>query len=42
LEYRNALQIDNQQVDAYYYLALMDEKDKSWKSMYANLLQVIK
>ena len=41
LEFRNALQIDNKLGDAYYYLALINEKDKDWKAMYGNLTQTI-
>jgi len=42
VEFKNALQIDNKLADAYYHLALIDEKDKNWKGMFSNLNQVIK
>lgn len=42
LEYKNALQLDNKRSDAYYHLALMDEKDKNWKGMFGNLSQVVR
>lgn len=37
LEFKNALQIDPRTADAFYQLALLDEKSQDWKSMYANL-----
>ncbi len=42
VEFRNALQIDDKLAEAYYHLALIDEKDQNWKGMYANLNQTIK
>lgn len=42
LEYKNALQIDDKQGDAYYHLALMEEKEKNWKGMYGYLLKTVK
>ena len=42
VEFKNALQIDNNLADAYYHLALIDEKDQSWKRMFANLNRTIK
>lgn len=37
LEFKNAIQIDPRTADAFYQLALLDEKAQDWKSMYANL-----
>jgi tetratricopeptide (TPR) repeat protein len=37
LEFKNAIQIDNKLAEAYYYLALIDEKNKNWKGVYSNL-----
>lgn len=37
LEFKNAIQIDPRTADAFYQLALLDEKAQEWKSMYANL-----
>ncbi len=42
IEFKNVLQLDNKQTEAYYHLALIDEKNKNWQSMYANLNQVIR
>ncbi len=41
LEYKNALQIDDTLVDAYYHLALIDENEKDWRGMFSNLSQTI-
>ncbi len=41
IEFKNALQIDNKRADAFYYLALIDEKEQNWSSMFANLSQTI-
>jgi tetratricopeptide (TPR) repeat protein len=35
LEFKNAIQIDPRTADAFYQLALLDEKSQEWKSMYA-------
>lgn len=37
LEFKNAIQIDPRTAEAFYQLALLDEKSQKWKSMYANL-----
>jgi tetratricopeptide (TPR) repeat protein len=37
LEFKNAIQIDPRTAEAFYQLALLDEKTQKWKSMYANL-----
>lgn len=41
LEFRNAIQIDKKQSEAFYHLALIDEKEKNWQGMFANLSQAI-
>jgi len=40
VELRNALQIDPKLANAYYYLALISEENKNWKSLYKNLSKV--
>lgn len=40
LEYKNAIQIDPRQAEPYYRLALLDEQNKNWKQMFANLTTV--
>lgn len=42
VEFKNALQINNNLSDAYFHLALMDEKNQNWKGMFENLSQVVK
>ena len=42
VEFKNALQIDNKLADAYYHLAMIDEKEQNWKGMFGNLNQTIK
>jgi tetratricopeptide (TPR) repeat protein len=42
VEFKNALQIDNQLADAYFHLALIDEKNQNWKGMFENLSQLVK
>lgn len=42
LELRNALQIDDKLAEAYYYFALVSEKEKNWKEMFNGLTQAIK
>lgn len=37
LEFKNAIQIDPRMAEPFYQLALIDEKDQKWKSMFANL-----
>ena len=37
LEFKNAIQIDPRTAEAFYQLALLDEKSQEWKSMFANL-----
>jgi len=37
LEFKNAIQIDPRTAEAFYQLALLDEKSQKWKGMYANL-----
>jgi tetratricopeptide (TPR) repeat protein len=41
LEFKNAIQADKKQTEAYYYLALMDEQARNWSDMYANLTKTI-
>jgi len=41
IELKNVLQINDKQADAFYYLALIDEKEKNWQSMYENLSRTI-
>lgn len=41
IEFRNALQIDGKLSMAYFHLALIAEKNKNWKGMFANLSRVI-
>jgi len=40
IEFKNVIQLDAKQADAYYYLALIDEKNQNWQGMFANLTQV--
>lgn len=40
VEFRNALQIDPKLANAYYYLALISEKEQNWKSLFKNLTKV--
>lgn len=42
VQFKNVIQIDNKQADAFYYLALIDEKTQNWRGMFANLSQVVK
>jgi tetratricopeptide (TPR) repeat protein len=42
IEFKNVIQLDAKQADAYYHLALMDEKAQLWQGMFANLTQVAK
>jgi tetratricopeptide (TPR) repeat protein len=42
IEFKNVIQLNPKQADAYYHLALMDEKSQNWQSMYANLTQATK
>lgn len=42
LELKNALQINNKLGEAYYYLALVDEKEQNWKGVYRGLAHAIK
>jgi tetratricopeptide (TPR) repeat protein len=42
IEFKNVIQLDAKQADAYYHLALIDEKNQAWQSMFANLTQVTK
>lgn len=42
VEFKNAIQIDPKVSESYYQLALLDEKAKRWKSMFANLSQAEK
>jgi tetratricopeptide (TPR) repeat protein len=41
VELKNVIQIDNKQSDAFYYLALVDEKDQNWGGVFSNLKQAI-
>jgi len=40
LEFKNAIQIDPRMAEPFYQLALLDEKEQKWKSMFANLKTV--
>ncbi|MBV1950998.1 MAG: tetratricopeptide repeat protein [Cycloclasticus sp.] len=40
VEFKNAIQVDPKVSESYYQLALLDEKAKRWKSMFANLSRV--
>jgi Tfp pilus assembly protein PilF len=40
VELRNALQIDPKLASAYYYLALISEKEENWKALFKNLTRV--
>lgn len=40
LEFRNAIQIEPKTAEAYYQLALIDEKSQNWKGMFSNLSRV--
>lgn len=40
VEFKNAVQVDPKVAESYYQLALLDEKAKNWKAMFANLLRV--
>lgn len=40
VELRNALQIDPKLASAYYYLALISEKEQNWKALFKNLTKV--
>ncbi len=42
LELKNALQINDKLDEAFYYSALINEKNKNWGEMYGNLAQSIK
>jgi tetratricopeptide (TPR) repeat protein len=41
IELKNVLQIDAKKADAFYYLALMDEKEQNWPAMFTNLSQTV-
>lgn len=40
IEFKNVLQLDSKQSEAFYHLALIDEQNKNWQGMYGNLMQV--
>jgi tetratricopeptide (TPR) repeat protein len=40
IEFKNAIQVDPKVAEPHYQLALLDEKAKRWKQMYASLLRV--
>ena len=40
VELRNALQIDPKLASAYFYLALIAEKEQNWKSLFKRLTKV--
>lgn len=42
LELKNALQINDKLAEAYYYLALVSEKEENWKEVYNSLQQTVK
>jgi tetratricopeptide (TPR) repeat protein len=42
LEFKSALQEDGTLASAYYYLALLNEKDRSYRAMRENLIQAVK
>ena len=41
VQFKNALQLNPQLAEAYYGLALLDEKAKEWQSMRNNLLETV-
>lgn len=41
IELKNAIQIDNKKSEAFYYLALIDDKEQNWANMFANLQRTI-
>ncbi|MEQ1560273.1 MAG: tetratricopeptide repeat protein [Methyloglobulus sp.] len=41
IEFKNVLQLDSKNAEAYYNLALIDEKRQNWQAMFANLSRVI-
>lgn len=41
VQFRNALQINPKLAEAYYGLALLDEKKQDWKAMFANLQETV-
>ena len=42
VQFKNAMQLDPRLVETYYGLALLDEKEKNWSAMKANLQEVIR
>lgn len=42
IEFKNVIQLDNKNVEAYYHLALIDEEKQNWQSMFGNLMQVVR
>ena len=42
LELKNAIQINNKLSEAYFYLSLVNEKERNWKEMYTHLAQTLK
>ncbi len=42
LELKNAIQINKKLSEAYFYLALVSEKEQNWKEMYNSLAQTLK
>ncbi|MCU7817761.1 MAG: tetratricopeptide repeat protein [gamma proteobacterium symbiont of Lucinoma myriamae] len=42
LELKNTIKINSQHADAHYMMGLINEKNKNWKVMHANLLNAIK
>jgi len=40
LEFKNAIQVDPKVAESYYQLALLDEKEKSWRPMFENLSKI--
>ncbi len=42
IEFKNVIQLDVKNAEAYYHLALIDEKAQNWQGMFANLTQTTK
>jgi len=42
IEFKNVLQLDGKRAEAYYHLALIDEKKENWQGMFKNLTQVVR
>ncbi len=42
IEFKNVIQLDAKHAEAYYHLALIDEKAQNWQGMFGNLTQTTK